>query len=169
MFCRNVASEAIARMTRDILDIASCHDVRIDIDGIDRVSDAHEIVGREDIAYISCIAFGTIADENFFTVELNATRDKIVLDNGIDEEVVTMFWSIASEGLTVGTFIHSSMHGLNCCIGQRTGHVANTETDDVCLRMFGLICIHLLGNLGKEIAVRELQIVCVDVNHIVPF
>ena len=165
MLCWDVACKAVASMTGDIFDVASSHDVGVHIDGIDRVCDAHEVVGREDVSNITCVALGTIADKHLFAVELDAPRSEVVLDDGINEEVVTVFRTIAPECLAVGTFIHSTMHRLDGCIRQGTGHVTDAQTDDVRLWMFCFVGIHLLGYLSKEVAVGELQIVCVDANH----
>ncbi len=145
---------------------ASSHDVGIYIDGIDRVGDAHDVVGGEDVTDVARVALGTVADEDLGAVELDATRGKVVSDDGIDEEVVAMFGTIPTEGLAISTFIHSTVHRLDGSIGQRSGHIANAQADDVRFGMLGFVGIHLLGYLGKEVAVGELQIVGVCANHV---
>ena len=166
MFGGNVAREAVVCMAGDVLDGASSHDVGIDIDRIDRVGDAHDVVGGEDVADVARVALGTVADEDLGAVELDAAGLEIVLDDGIDEEVIALFGTISPKGCSVGTFIHGTVHGLNGGRGQGTSHIADAQTDDVRFGMLGFVGIHLLGYLRKEVAVGETGIVCVCANHV---
>ena len=97
---------------------------------------------------------------------MDAPGLKVVLDNGIDEEVVALFGSIAPEGARAGTFVHGTVHGLNGCVGQGLGDVADAETDEVGVGVGCLIGVYLPGNLSKEITWREFLIVGVDVCHV---
>ena len=85
----NIARKAVPHMAGDVLEGASCHDVRVHINRIDGVGDAHDVVGRENVADVARVALGTIADEHFFAVKLNASGKEIMLDDGVDEEVTT--------------------------------------------------------------------------------
>ena len=147
----NIARKAVPHMAGDVLEGASCHDVRVHINRIDGVGDAHDVVGRENVADVARVALGTIADEYFFAVKLNAPRKEIMLDDGVDEEVITMFWAIASKSSSVGTFIHSAVHGLDGSIGQRTGDIADAEADNFFLRMCRGVCLHFLRNVREQI------------------
>ena len=86
-------------------------------------------------------------------------------DDGIDEEVVAVLRTIAAESLSVGTFIHRTVHRLDGSIRQWSGHITDAKTNEVGFGMQGFIFVHLLGNLSEEITLGELLVVCVCANH----
>ena len=113
MLCWDVAREVVAGMTGNVAKTTSCHDVGIDIHRIYGVGNANNVIRSKDVAYITCVAFGTIADKHFIIIKLDAARSEVMSNNGIDEEAVTLFRTIATEGFGVGVFIDSTMHGAN--------------------------------------------------------
>ena len=148
----DVAREIVVGMTGNVAKVTSCHDVRIDIDRIDGVGDAYDVVGSQYVANVACIAFRSIADEDLIAVETDASGGEVVSDDGIDEEVVTLLRSLAAKGARVGIFFNRLTHRTDRCRGERTGHITDSKLDDVGLGVCALICAHLSGYLGKEIA-----------------
>ena len=98
-------------MTRNIVKTTSCHDVGVDIDRIYRIGDAHDVICGQDISDVTRIALRTIADKYFVAVELDASWNKIVSDDGIDQEIVALLRTVPAESLGVSIFINSTMHG----------------------------------------------------------
>ena len=127
------------------------HDIAIDIDGIDRVGHGHTEAGVEDVGDIAAIALRTIADEYFVDVNLHAARCVVVVHDGLAQEGVALFGSVAAEGFGDSHFIDGAVHG--CDAGRRQGarHIADAQADDVALGMGFAESLHAVGDGGEEI------------------
>ena len=86
-----------------------------------------------------------------------APRCEVVLQDGFDEEVVTLLRTVSTEGLFASHFVHCLMHGFNAGGWQGAGDVADAQADDVLFGMGDLERVHLLGDVGEEVAAGQLQ------------
>ena len=75
----------------------SDHGVGVDIDGIDRIGDGNGIVPADEFLNVTCITLGTVVDENLIYVEMNTAGQEIVLQDGLPQESVTLFGTVAVE------------------------------------------------------------------------
>ena len=60
------------------------------------------------------------------------------------------------------------MHGVHDALGQRLGHVADAQTDDLLLRVRLLIGGDLVGNVHKEVAGLQLIVMFVHFHDTFP-
>ena len=130
------------------------HHIRVDIDGIDRIGDANGVVPAHQFLNISRITLGTVVDEHLVTVEMNAAREEVVLQDGITQEIVTLLRTVAAESLAGSHLVGSLMDGFNDGGCQRLGYITDAQTDHINLRVGGLEGIHLLGNISEQVVVR---------------
>ena len=132
----------------------SDHHIRVDIDGIDRIGNANGVIPAHQFLNVSRITLGTVVDEHLVTVEMNAAREEVVLQDGITQEIVTLLRTVAAESLTGGHLVGSLMNGFNHGGCQRLGNITDAKTDYINLRVGGLEGIHLLGNISEQVVVR---------------
>ena len=62
------------------------HHVGVDIDGIDRVGHADEVIPVQQLLNVSCIRLRTVVDKHLVDVEMDATWQKIVLQDRLTQE-----------------------------------------------------------------------------------
>ena len=141
------------------------HDVRVEIDRIDRVRDGDFIVGAEDFLDVAAVALGTVADEDLIFVDLDSALRVVVLDDRFRQEGIALLRAIATEGFGFCHLIDSLVHGLDAGSRQRLGNIADAETDDIRIRMRLLECLDPAGDFCEEIAAREFQIVVINSCH----
>ena len=130
---------------------ASAHDIGVDVDGIDGVSDADGAVATEYVANISGVALGAVADKDFVNVHLNAARTEVSVDDGLPQKLVSLLGTIAAEGLLVPHLLNGLVHGLYDGWSQGLRDVTDAEADDVCFWMTGLEGFYLVGDVAKEV------------------
>ena len=87
--------------------------------------------------------------------------------DGLAQEAVTLFRTVATEALRSRLLIHGLMQRLDDRRRQRTGYVTDPEADELHFRVIFLKRIHLVRDIGKKIAARQLEIVIVDLCHLV--
>ena len=127
------------------------HHVGVDIDGIDRVGHADEVVPVEQLLEIARVRLCTVVDEDLVDVKMNATRQEVVLQDSFAQEVVTLFRTVATESFGGSHLVDSLVHGLGDGRTQRLGDVANAETDDVGTWVHHLKGVDLLGDVSKQV------------------
>ena len=85
-----------------------------------------------------------------------APREIVVLQNGLTQEVVAMLRTVAAKGLLVRHLVDGLVHGLNHRRAKRLCHIADAKADDALFGMRHLESVHLLGNVGEQVIVRQL-------------
>ena len=136
---------------------AAYHDVGVDVDGIDGVGDADEVVPVQQLLEVAGVALGAVVDEDFVDAEADATRLEVVLQDGLAQEVVALLGSVATEAVGGGHLVNGTVHGLDDGGAERLGDVADAERDDVGLGVHHTEGVDLLGDVGEEVVLLEVQ------------
>ena len=106
---------------------------------------------------VACVALGTVVDEHLVDAEVDATRQEVVLRDGLAQEVVALLRAVAMKSAGSGHLVDGLVHGLSDSRAQGLGDVANAERDDIRLGVHHLKGIHLLGDVGEQIVRLEVQ------------
>ena len=133
------------------------HHVRVDIDGINRVSDADRVIPAEEFLEVSCITFRAIIDKDLARINVNATCKVVILHYGIAQKLVSLLRTISPESVFMPHFIDCLVHGFHHSRAQWLGHVSDTETYHLDVWMRSLKRIHLFGYVCKQIIVWQFQ------------
>jgi len=136
---------------------ATNHHVGVDVNGIDGVSDADEVIPMQQLLEVASVALGTVVYENLVDVEVDAARQEVVLQDGFAQKIVALLRTVAAEALGGGHLVNSLVHGFDDGGTERLGDVADAEGDDVSLGVHHLEGVDLLGDVGKQIIVLEVQ------------
>ena len=139
------------------------HGVGIHIHGIDRVGDGHHRVVGEKLLHVGYVALGAIGDEHL--VRLNVQSFVVVVQNGLNQKIIAVIRAVAPKGLGPAHFPGRFLHGLHHGGGQRAGHIANAQTDQLRVRMLLSVFLYPAGDLRKEIAAGELFIMGIHLQH----
>ncbi len=126
---------------------ASVHHVRVYVDGIDRVCHGHRVIPSHQFADVSGVAFGSVVNEHFTWVEMNASWQIVVLHDGLAQKGVALLRTVAVEGFLVRHLVYRLVHGLYDSRAQWLRNVAYAKAYDVRFGMRGLKGIHLLRNV----------------------
>ncbi len=163
----NLRSEAVALIAWHVSHVAplailedsrsAYHHVRVDIYWINRVGDTDVVVPSQNLLDISCVALRSVVHEYLVRVEVDATRQEVVLDDGLTEEVVASLRTVATECGLHCHLIHCLVHCLDDGRAERLGNVADTQADNSLLRVGNLVGVHLLCDVGKQVIVSQLQ------------
>ena len=163
----NLRDEVIALIARHVGYIAplavledsgsTYHHVRVYINRINRVGNADVVIPSQNLLDISRIALGSIVYEYLVGIKMNATWQKVVLDDSLAEEVVASFRTIASERSLLSHLVYSLVHRLDDGRAERLGYVTDAQTDYTLLWMCNLVGVHLLCDVGKQVVVGQLQ------------
>ena len=78
---------------------------------------------------ISDVSLSAIVNKNTFFIEVNTQR-AVFFQNFFNQKIVALRWTISSESFGLPHFVNSYMHCLNYFVRQRTGNIANTESDN---------------------------------------
>ena len=143
------------------------HDVRIDVNGIDRVADGEFVLVSEDVEDVAAITLRSVADEDLVVGHLDALVAEIVLCDGGAEEVVALLRTVAAERRAIGHLIDGGVHGRDDRARQRFRHVADAAADEA-LGGFGIRVtesFHAAADLREEVASFELQVIVIQVSH----
>ena len=146
---------------------AASHHIGIHIHRVYGVGHGDDIPAPEQFLKIAEITLRPVADENVIGIDLHATRREIPLRDGLAQEAVTLFRTVATEALRSRLLIHGLMQRLDDRRRQRTGYVTDPKADELHFRVIFLKRIHLVRDIGKKIAARQLEIVIVDLCHLV--
>ena len=106
---------------------AAYHHVGVDIDGINGVGDTNEVVPVQQFLEVARIALRTVVDEYFVDIEVDASRQEIVLEDGLAKEVVALLGTVAPESFSRRHFICSTVHCLDHGGSQRLGDIADAQ------------------------------------------
>ena len=136
---------------------ATDHHVRVDVNGIDGIGHTNEVVPVEQFLEVTRIALCTVVDEDLVDIEMNATCQKIVLEDGLAQEIIALLRTVAAEPFDATHLVGRLMHCLDNGRCQRLRHVAYAEGYHVGLGMHHLKGVHLLGNVGEQVVVLEVQ------------
>ena len=136
---------------------AANHHVGVDIDGVDGVGDADEVVPVEQLLEVAGVALCAVVDEDLVDVEMDASGQEVVLENGLAEEVVALLGAVAAEALGGGHLVDGAVHGLGDGGTEGLGDVADAEADDVGAGVHDLEGIDLLGNVGEQVVLLQVQ------------
>ena len=176
LFLRQVRCEVVLRRAGQIDDAfevavvlqrsrAAGHDVRVEVDRVNRVRDG-DLVGRaEDLLDVAAVALRAVADENLIRRDLDAAVRVVVLDDGFRQEGVALLRAVAVERLSLGLIVDGLVHGLDADLRQRLRDIADAETDDVGIRVCFFISSNAACDFSKEVAAWQLQIVIINSSH----
>ena len=128
---------------------SSAHDIAVYVDRIDGVGHAHAVVPTQDLTDVAGVAFGTVVDEDFSRAQADAARSEIIFEDGFNQKIVALLWSVSMECFSLGHFVHGLMHGRDTCLWQRAGHVAYAQTDEPFARMGHFERVYFLGDVRE--------------------
>ncbi len=146
---------------------AAGHHVRIDIDGIYGIGHGYAAVRRKDVADVTGVAFGSVADENLVGRDIDASFQIIVDGDGFAEKFIALFRSVAVESIGMALVGGSAAQGFDCGWTDGTCHIANAHPDYVGIGMLTAVVRHFLCYIRKEVGGREKREIVVDFYHIV--
>ena len=142
------------------------HDVGIHVNGINGIRNGElEALGGENFLDVAAVTFGAVGDENLVGDDRAAARGVVVGGNGFAEEGVALLGAVALEGGAVGEFVGAALERIDADLRQGLGYVADAEADDGLVRMGCGVGRHALGDIGKQVAGFEFQVVLVDADH----
>ena len=101
------------------------------------------------------------------SVQLGAAACVVAL-NGLLEEGVALLGAVAVEALLGAHLGDGVVHGVHDALGQRLGHVADAQTDDLLLGVGLLIGGDLVGDVHEEVAGLQLVVVLVHFHNTFP-
>ena len=110
----------------------------------------------EQLLEIADVGLCAVIDEHLVQVEMYATRNIIVLQDGIAQEFIALLRTIAVEGRCIGHLRHSLLHCRYHSRAKRLCHIADAQGNDISLGMHHLEGIHLLRNVGKQIVILQI-------------
>ena len=136
---------------------APYHHVRVYVYGIDGVGHADAVVPPHQLLYVARVALCAVVDEYLRRVEVYAARQEVVLHYGLAQEGVALLGPIAVEPALGAHLVGSLVYGLDHRRAQRPRDVAYAQADDACRGGLHLEGVHLLGNVGEQVVVRQLE------------
>ena len=116
----------------------------------------------EQLLEITRIRLGAVVNENLIHTEADTSGAEVVFRDGLTQEIVALLWSIAMNPLCSRHFVGGLVHRLDDGRCQRLRHIANTQGDDVSLGVHHSEGIDLLGDVGEQIVVLQVQEVNID-------
>ena len=156
--------EAILCGGGQIQDFAACHHVIIHVNRVDRVGNENRVILTEQIQQVAQIALGTVGNENFRHIQLDAVAC-VILADGLAQELITLLaGNVAVEGALVALLLHRLMHSLGHRGCQRQGDIADAQTDDVGFGMGLLVVGHLVGDGAEQIALVQLCVMRIQLH-----
>ena len=145
---------------------ASRHNVRVEINGINRVGDGNFAVERENFLNVAAVAFGAVADKNFVRFNVKPATFVIVIGNFLAQERISLFRAVAAKSFSVAHFISSTFHRVNAHLRQWTSHVADAEPNDFRVGIFRLELRGTFADFREQITAGQFQIIFVDLRHL---
>ena len=145
---------------------ASAHDVGVYVNGVDRVEYPDTVVVAENIADISAIAFGTVADEDLSRLQEYAAAGIIILDDCVDQEAVSLFGAVTVEILCRSQIIHCLMHGFDDGRCQGLCYITDSHADYFVFRVCHFETVYLFRDVGKQVTALQFQEMFINQCHI---
>ena len=140
---------------------AAGHNVRIEVNRVDRVRDGDARVSGEEFLDVRHVAFGAVAHEYIFRVHLDAARRVFATHNGLTHKVIALFRAVSAECVLHGHLVDGLVHGLDDFGDKRRGYIADTQADNVGIFVCALVFLNLLGDGREKVAARQAIVVCV--------
>ena len=178
LLCRNLRHKSILRRAFQIGDslvgtiLASLtrmsrHDIRIDIDGIDRIHDGDPVVRAQDIKNIAPVALGAVGNEDLIVGNFQSTIPIILLCDRRTKEFIPLLRSVAMESPAGSHLVNGLVHRLTDSGGKRLGHITDPASDQLGggFRVGIGKGLDPSPDLRKEIAGLELEIVGIERRH----
>ena len=88
---------------------AAAHNIGVNINGINRVGDADGAVFSEDIAEVARVALRAVVDKYLVDVDIDAARRKVVVGDGLAQELIAVLRPVTPESFGVGLLVHGLM------------------------------------------------------------
>lgn len=128
----------------------AAHDVGVEIDRVNGIGYGEFEVAAEDFLDAGDVCFRTVTDEDFVKIEVDASRFIVTVDDGLAEEVIALFRTVAAEGFGFAHFVDGFMHGVDDGRCQGTGDVTDAETDDIRFRMCFGVSFYFFAMVAKR-------------------
>src|SRR5690606_38830454 len=106
------------------------HDVRVHVNGIDRVGDGDGVAFAQDVQDVAAVSLAAVGDEHFVGGDVAAARRVVVPTDRVAQPVIPLAGAVAVEALARGHVIHSAVHRLDDGRRERLGDVADAHADD---------------------------------------
>ena len=135
------------------------HGVGIHIHGIDGIGHGDDRVVAEQLLHVAYIALGPVGHKHLVLGQVNAQGLVVVLQNGIDQEIIAVVRAVAVEGFRPAHFQHGLFKRLHNGGGQGAGYVADAQTNQVRVRVLGAVFPDPPGDFGKQVAAGQLVII----------
>jgi hypothetical protein len=144
-----------------------CHHVGVDVNGVDRITDGNAVLTAEYIQDVSAIALRPVRNEDLVIGDFHATIAEIVLGNGGAQEIITLLRAVAAKSGAYPHLLHRFVHGHQHGGRQRFGDVPNPAADQPLggFRIAVAEHFHAPGNLWKQIAGLQFEIIVIQVSH----
>ena len=102
------------------------HDVTVNIHRIHGVCYRNFIACTQNVSKITGITFSSVTHKNFCRTQFHSTRKVIMLQNSLNQEIISLFRTVSMESSGIGQFIYRTVHSLDRSRRKRTSHVANS-------------------------------------------
>ena len=167
----NVALNGLVRQRQEAVclvcireyDLAAGHYVGINVNRVDRIRNQNGVVGAEDVEDVAEVALCAVRDEDLIGGELYAVG-LVVADQCLVQKAVALLIAVAVERFLLGLILNGCVQRIDNSRYQRTGYVADAQTDNVRLRVRLGILAHLAGDGGEQIALLEIVVVLVSLH-----
>ena len=160
-----IGDARIDALRRIVVAASACHHIRVEIHGIDRVTDRYRGIEAENLLNISGVALCAVRNKNFIRTNLRTARLVVARNHLIPEKGIPVFRPVAAKALRFSHLIDRFVQRLNDSRAERLRHIADAHPDDA----LALMCVgkggDLLRNRRKQIGTRKLQIIFVDSIH----
>ena len=144
--------------------LATAHNIGVQIYGINRVRNQNGIGIAKDIGDIAAVTLSAVADEDFIAVQGYA-KVGIILNQCFVQEVIALLRAIAAEGFLHAHFGNCLGHRFYYAGCQWTGYVANAQANYLFIRMSSCISTYLVSNICEEIGFLQITIIFVYKSH----
>ena len=145
LLCAGHIDKVAVKAVGVLVTAAAVHGVGVHIHRVHRVTHSDLVVYAEQVADIAAVGLGAVGQKNLVFLNIDPAGSVIVLLNGVQDKFVTVLRRIAAESGLVGHLIHRLVHGVDHTGHQRTGHIADGQTDNICLRVRLLVLPLLSG------------------------
>ena len=106
----------------------------------------------ENVSDITRIAFSPVVDKYLCRRKVYATRSIVVFDDGLNQEIISLFGTVSAEGFGRRQLFDCLMHGFGAGFREGTGYVTNPQPNDVLLRVCYFKSIDLLRYVREQVA-----------------
>ena len=140
---------------------AARHDVRVHVDGIDRIRHRDAVVRAENVADVPGVAFRAVGDEDFVGGNVDPARAEIVFDDGFAQKGVALFGPVAAEAFGRSRLFRRLAERVDAGFRERARDVADAEADDLRVGPRRLERFDFFRDVGEKVASGQFQIILV--------